>query len=58
MVAVPRTQPQASLHYPTTLGEFLSWFSTDEDCRDYLRWPDGFRCPEWRFRGFPDTCSD
>ena len=49
MATAPRTQPQASLHYPTTLGEFLSWFSTDEDCRDYLRWlrwPDGFRCPE------------
>lgn len=40
--------PQASHHYPTTLGEFLAWFSTDEDCRDYLRWlrwPDGFVCP-------------
>lgn len=48
-VAVPRTPPQASLHHPTALGEFFSWFATDEDCRDYLRWlrwPDGFGCPE------------
>jgi hypothetical protein len=31
------------------VGEFLSWFGTDADCRDYLawlRWPDGFVCDE------------
>jgi Transposase zinc-ribbon domain len=41
---------------PST-DEFLSWFGSDVDCVDYLewlRWPDGFRCPhcgdrrEWR----------
>ncbi|HUX03990.1 MAG TPA: IS1595 family transposase [Acidimicrobiales bacterium] len=48
MAANHQSAPQASLHYPTTLSEFLSWFSTDADCRDYLkwlRWPDGFTCP-------------
>lgn len=41
--------PVAHLHYPTDLAEFVAWFSTDADCRDYLRWlrwPDGFECPE------------
>lgn len=36
------------MHYPRSTGEFLSWFLTDADCRDYLewlRWPDGFVCP-------------
>lgn len=40
--------PRAGLHYPRSTGEFRSWFSTDEDCLDYLdwlRWPDGFVCP-------------
>ena len=40
--------PAAGLHYPRSLGEFRSWFSTDADCLDYLewlRWPDGFVCP-------------
>ena len=35
--------------YPRSVGEFLSWFGTDADCRDYLawlRWPDGFVCDE------------
>ncbi len=39
----------AHLHYPTDLAEFVAWFSTDEGCRDHLhwlRWPDGFLCPE------------
>ena len=33
--------------YPRSVGEFLSWFDTDADCRVYLawlRWPDGFVC--------------
>ena len=40
--------PVAGVHYPRSLGEFRSWFSTDEDCLDYLewlRWPGGFVCP-------------
>lgn len=34
--------------YPRNLAEFESWFSCEEDCRDYLyglRWPNGFVCP-------------
>jgi transposase-like protein len=35
--------------YPRSVGEFLAWFGTDADCRDYLawlRWPEGFACDE------------
>ena len=35
--------------YPRTFEEFLDWFSVEEDCTSYLewiRWPDGFVCPE------------
>jgi transposase-like protein len=35
--------------YPRSTGEFQSWFATDADCLDYLdwlRWPDGFVCPQ------------
>ena len=31
------------------MGEFHAWFRTDADCLDYLcwlRWPEGFVCPE------------
>src|SRR3954469_14548237 len=41
--------PVAGLRYPTATGEFMTWFSTDADCLDYLewlRWPAGFVCPE------------
>ncbi len=41
-------RPLAGLHYPRSTGEFLAWFGSDVDCRDYLewlRWPDGFVCP-------------
>ena len=34
--------------YPKTFEEFLNWFQSEADCRDYLewiRWPDGFACP-------------
>ena len=40
---------QGGRDYPRSVGEFLAWFGTDEDCRDYLawlRWPDGFVCDE------------
>lgn len=33
--------------YPKTFEEFLEWFESEEDCRQYLewiRWPDGFVC--------------
>lgn len=48
------THPRAGSHYPGSLGEFLAWFRTDEDCLDYLewmRWPDGFCCPRCRHPG-------
>jgi predicted RNA-binding Zn-ribbon protein involved in translation (DUF1610 family) len=35
--------------YLRTVEEFLDWFSSEEDCAKYLewiRWPDGFVCPE------------
>lgn len=35
--------------YPGTFEEFLEWFSSEEDCAQYLesiRWPEGFVCPE------------
>ena len=39
----------AGAHYPRSMGELRSWLGTDADCVDYLewlRWPDGFVCPE------------
>jgi hypothetical protein len=49
----------ASAH-PASTGDFHAWFWTDAECLDYLewlRWPDGFVCPEcghgagWRMDG-------
>lgn len=43
------TAPVVGRDYPATLGDFEAWFRTDADCLDYLRWlrwPEGFRCPE------------
>jgi transposase-like protein len=40
--------PAAGRDYPGSYAELLSWFPDDEACLDYmewLRWPDGFRCP-------------
>ncbi len=46
---MPETQrPMPGLDFLRSTGEFLSWFPSDEDCLDYLRWlrwPDGFVCP-------------
>jgi len=42
------------MHYPRSVGEFQSWFGTDEDCLDYLewlRWPRGFVCPCCAYAG-------
>jgi hypothetical protein len=41
--------PRAGRQYPRSAGEFQAWFGTDADCLDYLdwlRWPDGFACPD------------
>lgn len=43
--------PLPGTHYPTTYGEFRTWFRRDSDCLDYLewmRWPEGFVCPNCR----------
>ena len=43
-----KPHPQTGKDYPGNYGEFLAWFSDDDACRDYLdwlRWPNGFRCP-------------
>jgi hypothetical protein len=48
-VLVDAFGPGAGVHYPRSLGEFQSWFRTDDDWLDYLdwlRWRDGFACPE------------
>ena len=40
--------PVAGLDYPGSYAELLSWFPDDAACLDYLewlRWPDGIRCP-------------
>ncbi len=40
--------PVAGLEYPGSYAELLSWFPDDAACLDYLewlRWPDGIRCP-------------
>lgn len=40
--------PAGGVDYPRTLQEFDAWFSTEEECINYiqrLRWPEGFQCP-------------
>lgn len=35
--------------FPKDFEEFLNWFSSEEDCQEYLewvRWGDGFKCPQ------------
>lgn len=46
--------PAAGRHYPRSVGEFQSWFGTDAACLDFLewmRWPDGFVCPDCGHHG-------
>jgi hypothetical protein len=41
----------SKIPFPRTFEEVLEWFSTEEDCTEYLewiRWPDGFVCPGCR----------
>ncbi len=58
--------PKAGLHYPASTGDLLAWFPTDADCLDYLewlRWPDGFVCPDcghpggWRLEDARFKCG-
>lgn len=40
--------PQNGKDYPGSYAELLAWFPDEAACLDYLewlRWPDGFRCP-------------
>lgn len=44
-----RSRPQVGKDYPKDYADFLAWFPDDAACLDYLdwlRWPDGFSCPE------------
>ena len=58
-------RPRAGEHYPSSLGQFQAWFRTDADCLDYLewlRWPEGFICPDcghsgWRLGDGRFMCS-
>jgi len=51
---VVRSQPPARVlrpgrDYPRSYGELRTWFADDDACQDYLewlRWPDGFVCPQ------------
>ena len=43
-----RAQPRPAIDYPGSYADLRSWFPDDRACLDYLdwlRWPDGFRCP-------------
>lgn len=45
--SVRSVKATAQAPYPRTFEEFLEWFSTEEDCAEYLewiRWSDGFVC--------------
>jgi transposase-like protein len=40
--------PVEGKHYPGSYADLLAWFPDEGACQDYLewlRWPDGFRCP-------------
>ena len=40
--------PLAGKDYPSSYAELLAWFPDEDACLDYLewlRWPQGFRCP-------------
>lgn len=44
--------------FPKNYEEFLDWFQTEDDCRDYLewvRWPNGFACPKCGFKEYWKT---
>lgn len=40
---------RAGVHYPRNWEELVAWFAEDDECRDYLdwlRWSEGFVCPQ------------
>ena len=65
-MALPKTHPEGGIDYPRTLQEFDEWFSTEDECINYLqrlRWTEGFRCPicdgnkGWQMTGGLVRCS-
>ncbi len=55
-VAVAATRLRRGQDYPSTFGEFHSWFSDDQSCVAFLerlRWPAGFVCPSCGEAGEP-----
>ena len=58
--------PAAGRDYPGSYAELLDWFPDDASCLDYLewlRWPEGMRCPRcahregWRLGGGRWECA-
>lgn len=58
--------PTAGRDYPGSYAELLAWFPDDAACLDYLdwlRWPDGWRCPTclcgrgWRLANGRRECA-
>jgi len=48
---MPPRGPTAGVDYPGSYAALRAWFPTDSACLDYLdwlRWPEGFRCPVCR----------
>lgn len=46
--------PRSGQDYPRSVDEFQSWFPTEAVYLDYLewlRWPEGFICPECALPG-------
>ena len=45
----PNTTPKGGKDYPASWSQFLDWFHTEDDCRNFLeklKWPDGFICQQ------------
>lgn len=60
------TSPVAGRDYPGSYAELLAWFADDDACLDYLdwlRWPNGWRCPActcdrgWRLASGRRECA-
>lgn len=59
-MAENRADPIAGEDYPSTWGQFLDWFSSEESCLAYLeklRWPRGFVCPRCGCTDKPNRAS-
>lgn len=67
IVPVMMSSPVVGCDYPGSLPQLRRWFTSDEDCADYLdwlRWPEGFCCPwcagvgDWSTSPGVYRCSD